>query len=438
MTSIRLRDTLRCEIDKISVIDSHEHTESQGFSQTFENHLFRMLGHSFIENDLFMVGAANPDWNAADEGGPSGWLSMKRHINLCRNTGYFRCFLIAVRDLLDIDLDELNDDNWQDVSEKLASAARRPDWYTHVLRERGNIDVVLWDLPPREPSWPEMDRTLFVPVVRLDWLAKIGSQRRRELIAKELGGYPATILDLVDAANAAVARAVERGVAAMKIGIAYDRDLKFGRYPRSEAARIFSMPPSEITPWDLRIYQDFILHQIIGIATKHNLPVQVHTGMQSGPGALHNGNPSHLERTISEHPSTKFVLLHAGYPFTSQATMLGSKYPNVYVDASWLPVLSPSVYRAVISDWLDRVPVDRIIAWGGDAVRVEMTYGSLAIVKNVVANVLAEKVGAGLLRDEEAVQIAHKVFRQNPLTLFQTDEARRRRIRAAQLQERVA
>jgi len=433
MRSKQLRDAIHAELNKIRIIDTHEHTESLEYALSFDNHLFRLLDRSFVQHDLIQMGTAAAKWKATVAGDEKGWRSLKPYIEKCRNTGYFRCFLIAVKDLFNLDIEELNDNNWEVVSSALSEGAARKDWYRYVLRERGNIDVVIWDRAPTEPDWHDIDRSLFIPTKRLDMFAWFPSPVNKRKLAEAYGSEPTTLADVIDLLDFAFQQAVNEGVCAIKIGAAYFRGLFFRESSWERAARVFGMSEEDVTYGEQVAYQDFIYSRIMELCVKYHLPMQIHTGMQTSPSFVHNGYPLYLEWAVSNFPQADFVLLHGGFPFTREAIALAAKYPNVYIEGSWLPILSPTAYRAAVSEWLDVLDARKILVWGGDCVRVEMTYGSLLIAKKIVADVLAEKVEEGFFSEIEALHTAKRIFRTNALRLFRTSEIRRRRMKAAEV-----
>lgn len=98
MRSLALTKAIREELDRISVVDSHEHIESGEFARSRDNQIFRVFARSVIEHDLSNTGVTGPRWKATVYGDREGWLSLKRYAGLCRNTGYFRAFRRATEE----------------------------------------------------------------------------------------------------------------------------------------------------------------------------------------------------------------------------------------------------------------------------------------------------------------------------------------------------
>jgi predicted TIM-barrel fold metal-dependent hydrolase len=125
-----------------------------------------------------------------------------------------------------------------------------------------------------------------------------------------------------------------------------------------------------------------------------------------------------------EYTDVCFDLFHGAYPFTGELAALAKNFQNVYIDMCWLHIISPSRARAALSEWLETVPVNKIMGFGGDYVHVEGTYGHSVIARENIARVLSEKVDDQSMTLDEAKVVARKLLRENALRLF-------RRIRQA-------
>ena len=158
---------------------------------------------------------------------------------------------------------------------------------------------------------------------------------------------------------------------------------------------------------------------MLQLAAKHSLPVQIHTGIQEGNGnILFNSNPLHLNNLFLEYNNVVFDIFHADYPWYREIGVLAKMFPNVYVDMCWFHVISPQDAREALSVWLDTVPVNKILGFGGDYVFVEGAYGHAQIARSNIAKVLAEKVEEGVYDIGEAIVAARRLLRENALDVF--------------------
>jgi hypothetical protein len=58
------------------------------------------------------------------------------------------------------------------------------------------------------------------------------------------------------------------------------------------------------------------------------------------------------------------------------------------------------------------------MAFGGDYHNIENVYGHLLFAKEIVANVLIEKVKDGYFSEEEAIKFADMMLHDNAVNLF--------------------
>jgi hypothetical protein len=101
-------------------------------------------------------------------------------------------------------------------------------------------------------------------------------------------------------------------------------------------------------------------------------------------------------------------------------------FQHVWLNSVWLPTLSYSVAKRAFHDWLEMVPSNRIL-WGADTHTAEGIYGATELTRRCLSEVLAEKVAAGNLREEDALRIGRQILRDNALELFPQLKARLRK-----------
>ena len=255
----------------------------------------------------------------------------------------------------------------------------------------------------------------------------------------DLDEYVAWVRDCILAHKAS-------GCAALKIPIAYDRGLDFHEVSTDQACKAFSrltaaaptkqgrlenptFPvnspagpstdlPTSAERGDLKTFQDYLFFQICRIAAEAGLPVQIHTGMGQGDRT----NALQLQETLSKFPETRFVLLHCSYPWIEDMSYLITKYPNVYPDLSWVPLLSTQAAITLLHDLIERSTLDRI-CWGCDTWTPEESYGSLLALCFVLASVLTKKIADGYFQLQDAFCILDHILFDNPHRLYEPDRA---------------
>ena len=95
--------------------------------------------------------------------------------------------------------------------------------------------------------------------------------------------------------------------------------------------------------------------------SKIKKPFQFHTGLGDNDINLELSNPAHLQTFIEAYPSVPIVLLHASYPFTTEAGYLASVYSNVWLDIGEVfPFLSQDGQERVVREALDLCPSGKL------------------------------------------------------------------------------
>jgi predicted TIM-barrel fold metal-dependent hydrolase len=434
--SSRTFNTLRADIDAMPIVDAHEHLIEQSDSLARDVDLFDLFDRTYVKADFVSAGMAEEDWVRAEFDPEEGWRRIRPYLNKVRNTAYYRSLIGAFRDLYDFTDDGLNDSNWRDLSEKIHAANKRKDWYRYVLKDKAHIEVCL--LHRTGTGAFETDREFCLPVLLVEPLlygyaelvmAENRMRRRvlqfgRRSLEIEYGVRVSSFEDYLGLVETIFEEAVARGAAAAKCPVAYRRILRFDAVGRSEAQRIFDKTDSEVTPTEAKAFQDYMMHVVVQSTIDHGLPLQFHTGMQSGFGnVLSNSNPLHLTNLISQYPEARFVLFHGSYPYVGELSVLAKTYPNVYLDFSWLPLISPEVAQRSLTEWLDTVPASKL-EWGGDCAHVESIYGHLLQFRDVLARVLTERVERGQTDLEGALTVARRILWDNPWELYGLEQRR--------------
>jgi predicted TIM-barrel fold metal-dependent hydrolase len=307
------------------------------------------------------------------------------------------------------------------------------------MKEKAKIEVAILD-PIYYETHP-VDYELFAPVARFDSI--IASRTRAHLDALEEATNRSihSLGDLEKALEVAFAQALDRGIVAAKTALAYFRTLDYRRPTRHEAEVVYNRIVSHVDPLRFRFHpgggegpswdeckplQDYLMHQVIRQALEHGLPIQVHTGLQEGVGnMLSNAQPLHLADLFLEYRQVKFDLFHAGYPYSGEVACLAKNFPNVWADLCWMWIISPSAGRRILHEWIETIPSNKILGFGGDYRFVEGSYAHSRMAREGVTQVLTQKIEEGYLTEEEAVEMGRKILRENAWDLFGLERRKR-------------
>ena len=343
------------------------------------------------------------------------WQAFELYWERIRHTGYGMCLRLAVRDLFGVP--DISRQTHRTLSDAIAASAK-PGWYQYVLKDRARIAVSLQD-----DNRAIVDKRFFAPMVRLEHFAVARSREDLVRLEEEAGVAIHSLDNLLEAMRAALDRYLAEGAAGIKIGLAYRRTIRFEKVPKSDAERFFERIAAHLgegPSWEeARPLQDFIVHQIIRLAIEHDLPIQIHTGLQEGnENLLTNSNPTLLANLFIEYREAKFDIFHGGYPYMGELLALAKNFPNVYLDLCWLYIISPSAGARMLHEAIETVPANKIFAFGGDFIIPEGSYGHSVMARRVVSRVLTEKVEDGYLTEEDGVRLGQGMLRDNPAALY--------------------
>src|SRR5882724_7106359 len=110
------------EIDRMPLMDCHTHLMPPEVCRQGELTLFEFFKHAYVAADFISAGMSVQAWRTPVQSAQEGWRRVAPYLPRVQNTGYFRCLLRALRDLLEFRETSLNEQSWTELSERLAAA----------------------------------------------------------------------------------------------------------------------------------------------------------------------------------------------------------------------------------------------------------------------------------------------------------------------------
>ncbi|MEM2941853.1 MAG: amidohydrolase family protein [Candidatus Bathyarchaeia archaeon] len=437
---------IRRVVNETRLIDTHEHLQREDNRVKGEVDVLATFLLQYASSDLISSGLSYRDYQTIlDPHQPleKRWEIFSPYWERMKNTSYARVLDIAARDLYGY---EINDQTYKKISDKMKEVNKK-GLYRWVLKEKAGIEISLQDtlLKPKSyafwktPSTErllDVDREFFVPVHRFEDYLLLQDRIDIESIGQRRSARIHSLSDLVKNLEAEF-HEFSMTIAAVKLWLGYRRPLKFEKATFSEAEQVFNnicsqktfvrvdaegvriTAPSGISLDEAKPLHDFMVHKVIQLAGEYSVPVQIHTGFHEGnENLIANTNPLNLTNLFMEYREVKFDIFHGAYPWIGECSALAKTFPNVYLDLAWLHVVSPYIAREALSEWLETVPANKILGFGGDYVFVEGSYGHSVIARDNIARVLTQKVEDGDLKLEEAKALARKILRENAKELF--------------------
>ena len=125
-----------------------------------------------------------------------------------------------------------------------------------------------------------------------------------------------------------------------------------------------------------------------------------------------------LSRIAGRFPEFHFSCSTATDAFTQDLGILAKHVPNLSVAGYWWHTFYPFYIRKSIETRLDMVPLNKIVGFFSDAYHSEWCYPKLRLVKEVLGDILAERVQRGWYTPELACDIVGKLLYENPKRIY--------------------
>lgn len=418
---------IKAELDNVAVIDTHDHLWPfemlPGFAETDKGWGMNLAG--LWRNSYFTWTNSVTPYDPKQPFS-AWWAKAKHDFDNARAMSFYRYMLPAFEDLYGVDFDRITDEQAQSLNDRIFDNYKDQRWLYHVVTERANVELMFND-----PYWARFKLQTYYPfeVLVLNVTTLTRGFNPSEFnnpndspydFAKQEGMSIASLDDYLAVLDRLFTRAKAAGAVCLKTTIAYERSLQFENAPREAAENVFGRVRSELTPQEIRAFEDFVMWRLVELSAKHELPFQIHTG----DARIQGSNPMLLVDLIQANPKTKFILFHGGYPWIGETGAIVMRHgSHVWVDSCWLPTISYTMAKRAYQEWLEVMPSDRLM-WGADVNHAEGIYGATEFARRCIADALSEKVDRGQLREEDAVRIGRQILRENALKLFPQLRAR--------------
>jgi hypothetical protein len=125
-----------------------------------------------------------------------------------------------------------------------------------------------------------------------------------------------------------------------------------------------------------------------------------------------------VARLACQFEDFRFNLGAASDLYTQDIAILAKHIPNVSVVGYWWHTLYPHYIRKSLETRLDMVPASKIIAFFSDAYHLEWCWPKLRMVKQIMGEVLVERVARGWYDLDTALGIIPTVFYDAPKAIY--------------------
>jgi hypothetical protein len=417
------------KIRKIPVIDTHEHITAEKYSINSPIDVFTLFT-PYICDNLLTCGMSVDEWRKLNDKSLNfhdRWEIFEPYYEYVECTTYFRAFLEVVKEVYGES--EFNEESAERISKLLQEEVKMP--YYSKYMDMCNIKKMMTFMPYDALEHFRGQELLLVPTVSDICPRSIEDINK---LSKETNIQIQGIQDLKEAVRQIFNKYKENDIKAVKFGLAYHRNLEFDVVTDEEAGSTlrdilrgydrgddFMMSRKKpMASWEeVRALEDYLTNYMISLATEYDMPVVFHVGIHAWNwNEIDSCHAAYLNKLFFRFPSTKFVILHAGIPFTDEATLLCKYFPNVYLNMTWMHIIDREKSKSAMKQYIEMLPLNKIMAFGGDYCAVQSIYGHLKFAIENLSEVLYEYIEKGVMTEEKALNIAHLWLYENPCKIY--------------------
>ncbi len=351
--------------------------------------------------------------------GPTTWEALSPFLDNSGSNSFVRNLVRAVTELYGNGEPAITRDNWKALDSAMREHHRNPDWRKEVL-QRAGIERLITDpytdplLDARETLGHNYNSVMRINAFACGWHpdSRDHNGNSAHTLLRRLGLSPDSFDDYLAALEKLVDGMTSRHQVALKNALAYDRDVAFDE-PNEKVAREAwgKISPS---PAERKAFGDFAVDRLCRWAGERNLPMQMHLGT----AIIRGSHPLKTAGLVERHPRTRFLLMHLAYPWSHDLLGMAFVYRNIWLDLTWSFLISPTHFKLALHEAIECLPDESRLMFGGDNWHVEETYGTIKLARQLISEVLEEKVAARYFHLADAQRLAAKILRENAIGFF--------------------
>lgn len=403
------------------IVDVHEHHLPEVFSSREVNllQLFQQSYAGWTRARPYPLPSETRDSDPMlAAASPTTWEALAPYLENSGSSSFVRNLVRGITELHG-DGKDITRENWEALDAAVREQHRQADWCASVLRNAG-IERVITDpysdplLNAHEAFGKNYNSVLRINALACGWHPDSrdhNGNSAHSLLAR-LGLEAASFHDYLAALEKLVEGLTSRHQVALKNALAYDRDVAFDEPDEMAARQAWGKASPSVA--ERKAFGDFIVDHLCRLAGERDIPVQMHLGT----AIIRGSHPLKAASLVERHPRTRFLLMHLAYPWSRDLLGMAFVYRNIWLDLTWSLLLSPSHFKLALHEAIEILPDESRLMIGGDNWHVEETYATMKLARQLIGEVLDEKLTSGYFREADARRLAAKILKDNAIGFF--------------------
>lgn len=388
---------------------------------------------------MLRAGGTAPDQLAIDHGADDfsslvasspekAWQVLQTALSRYELTGTYQCTRRGILNLYGVDISNADWGALSQLSETINENYKQPfNWYRKVM-QRAHFTELVRPVHPeyyvrRASAQTAAQESSFThTVMRVDPLLGWWSMTdlRRDGLAEIASVEPHDATTWRAFIEKLFNLAADHGAVGIKQLQAYSRPLEY--QVRGDGQIRWR---GELDPEQVRVFQDWVMHECCRQAHERGWVHQVHVGTHN----ITQSSPMPLRELAHRYPRMKIVMIHC-WPFLEEAGWLAKYVPNIAIDSCWQLILDPEFYRQSMTMWLNYVPLHKITC-SHDATSVEMAVGSSLFTREILGKTLVDFSQNAGVNEVTLLRAATDLMHNNSVEIYGVGERKRFDGRAA-------
>lgn len=419
--------SLREFIAKIPIVDVHEHHMPDILLNGDVNllQLFQQSYASWTQARPYTLPSESRDSDPMLVApGPTTWDGIAPFLEHSGTNSLVRNLVAAISELHGDGTGVITRDNWQALDAAIRQRHKQTGWCAEVLARAG-IERLITDpyadplLDARQALGRNYNSVMRINCFAFGWHpdSRDHNGNSAHALLARVGLKPGSFDEYLVALEKLVDGMAARHQVALKNALAYDRDLCFDE-PNEPLAR---QAWGKIKPsaQEQKAFGDLVVDRLCRLAGERDLPFQMHLGT----AIIRGSHPMNVAGLLERHPRTRFLLMHLAYPWSHDLLGLAFVYRNIWLDLTWSLLLSPTHFKHALHEAIEMLPDESRLMFGGDNWHAEETYGAMKWARQLIGDVLEEKVRSGYFGEADARRLAQKILHDNAIAFFKLNSS---------------
>jgi glucuronate isomerase len=125
-----------------------------------------------------------------------------------------------------------------------------------------------------------------------------------------------------------------------------------------------------------------------------------------------------LMLTLKDFPRARVIVIESNWSAVQSTCLAARQCPNLYVGGHWWQSLYDTSTLEQMRHRLAAVPMNKVVGFFSDAYAAEWVYARLLLCQEPLAQALAERIEAGRLTEDTALEIARCWLHDNAAELL--------------------